>query len=110
MDVGHYLASPERRIVTINPLYTWHNILKYRPGYPASGMRDLGHARAWVLKLIRWYNNEHRHNGLNFLTPEQRHSELGEAILASQSNRKRGRLHLWFSECPCGEKSVRQDE
>ena len=54
---------------------------KYRPSYPASGFRDLDYARAWVLRFVRWYNNEHHHSGLNFLTPEQRHSGQGEAIL-----------------------------
>ena len=54
---------------------------KYRPSYPASGFKDLDHARTWALKFVRWYNNEHHHSGLNFLTPEQRHSGRGEAIL-----------------------------
>jgi len=37
------------------------------------------------LKFARWYNKHHRHSGLNFLTPEQRHNGESELIL---SNRK----------------------
>ncbi len=38
-------------------------------------------ARDWVLKFVRWYNTEHRHSGLNFVTPEQRHTAQAEAIM-----------------------------
>lgn len=46
---------------------------KYRPGYPASGFDGITGARQWVLAFVHWYNNVHRHSGLNFLTPIQRH-------------------------------------
>jgi putative transposase len=41
---------------------------KYRPNYPAKGFSDLTGARTWVLSFVRWYNQEHRHSGLKFLT------------------------------------------
>jgi putative transposase len=53
---------------------------KYRPSYPASGFANLTQAREWVLAFVRWYNNEHRHSGLNFVTPHQRHSGLDQII------------------------------
>ena len=59
--------------------------LKYRPGYPSKGLATIDDARAWVLKFARWYNKSHRHSGINFLTPEQRHNGDSELIL---SNRK----------------------
>jgi putative transposase len=55
---------------------------KYRPNYPANGFTSLTEARQWVLAFTQWYNNEHRHSGLNFLTPNQRHNGLSERILA----------------------------
>lgn len=58
--------------------------LKYRPGYPRKGLASLEDARTWVLKFARWYNKEHHHSGLNFLTPEQRHNGLGQAVLANR--------------------------
>jgi putative transposase len=58
--------------------------LKYRPGYPVNGFADLSAARQWVLQFVRWYNGEHRHSQLRFVTPEQRHSGADVAILAQR--------------------------
>ncbi|MBS4008094.1 MAG: IS3 family transposase [Clostridium sp.] len=54
---------------------------KYRPSYPVSGFLDLTQAREWVLNFVRWYNLQHHHSGINFLTPHQRHSGIGQKIL-----------------------------
>lgn len=50
---------------------------KYRPDYPAKGFASLEEARVWVWSFSRWYNTEHKHSGLKFTTPQQRHT--GEA-------------------------------
>ena len=63
---------------------TLFRTLKYRPAYPAGGFADLGEARAWVLDFVRWYNTEHRHSRLRFVTPEQRHTGADAAILAQR--------------------------
>jgi putative transposase len=47
---------------------------KYRPDYPYGGFSDLTKAREWVLNFVYWYNFEHKHSGLKFITPNQRHS------------------------------------
>lgn len=54
---------------------------KYRPDYPANGFATLDDARAWVLSFSRWYNTEHKHSGLKFTTPQQRHTSEATAIL-----------------------------
>jgi putative transposase len=54
---------------------------KYRPNYPLGGFTDLTQAREWVLAFVHWYNYEHRHSGLKFLTPHQRHSGMDQDIL-----------------------------
>lgn len=59
---------------------------KYRPGYPNKGFKDLEAARLWVLAFVRWYNYEHKHSGIKFVTPVQRHTGLDKQIL---ENRKR---------------------
>lgn len=53
---------------------------KYRPSYPLKGFSNLTESREWVLSFVRWYNQEHRHSGLNFLTPNQRHNGLAEQV------------------------------
>lgn len=51
----------------------------YRPGYPASGLDGMTHAGKWVLAFVHWYNNVHRHSGLNFLTLMKQH--MGEDLM-----------------------------
>ena len=54
---------------------------KYRPDYPVNGFATIEGARDWVLSFSRWYNTEHKHSGLKFTTPEQRHTGEATAIL-----------------------------
>ena len=55
---------------------------KYRPEFPAKGFADLDAARTWAAEFVRWYNLEHRHSGIRYVTPEQRHCGEDHAILA----------------------------
>jgi putative transposase len=54
--------------------------IKYRPGFPAKGFSSLEESRAWVTRFVKWYNGEHRHSGLKFLTPNQRHYGQSEHV------------------------------
>jgi hypothetical protein len=54
---------------------------KYRPEYPAEGYATLEDARAWVMRFVGWYNSEHRHSALNFVTPEQCHNAQAEGVM-----------------------------
>jgi len=58
--------------------------LKYRPEYPAQPFADLTAARQWVVGFVDWYNLEHRHSAIQFVTPAQRHAGLDTAILAQR--------------------------
>jgi transposase InsO family protein len=58
--------------------------LKYRPGFPAKGFATLEQARQWVLQFTHWYNHEHRHSALNYVTPAQRHNGKAQSVLASR--------------------------
>jgi len=55
--------------------------LKYRPSYPRRGFQDLATARQWVLQFVRWYNDEHRHSALRYVTPSQRHAGADAELL-----------------------------
>jgi len=57
---------------------------KYRPEFPAKGFADLDGARAWASEFVRWYNDEHRHSGIQYVTPAQRHCGEDHAILAAR--------------------------
>lgn len=58
--------------------------LKFRPGFPVNGFKTIQCAQAWVLKFVRWYNTEHRHSALNYVTPQQRHTGEADQILAQR--------------------------
>ncbi len=55
--------------------------LKYRPEYPSVPFQSLEGARSWVGRFVRWYNHEHRHSGIKFVTPVSRHCGEEETIL-----------------------------
>jgi putative transposase len=60
--------------------------LKYRPEYPMHPFADIAAARSWVSTLVQWYNHEHRHSAIRFVTPGQRHAGLDTAILKQRSD------------------------
>jgi hypothetical protein len=55
--------------------------LKYRPKYPLKPFDGVSEARDWVTGLVEWYNHEHRHSAIRFVTPAQRHEGLDEDLL-----------------------------
>lgn len=58
--------------------------LKYTPAYPTKPFESLEGARQWVHEFVRWYNHEHRHSAIQFVTPAERHRGDDEAILAKR--------------------------
>jgi len=55
--------------------------LKYRPEYPEQPFFDLAAAREWVNVFVDWYNKDHLHSAIKFITPEQRHAGEDEELL-----------------------------
>ena len=58
--------------------------MKYRPGYPEKPFESLEAAREWVSKFVEWYNSEHLHSGISFVTPLSRHQGKDSEILAKR--------------------------
>ena len=58
--------------------------LKYRPSYPREPFATLDAARAWVADFVAWYNDEHFHSGIGFVTPASRHRGHDEVVLAAR--------------------------
>jgi putative transposase len=58
--------------------------LKYRPEYPRGAFKSLEAAQLWVEGFVAWYNTEHLHSAIGFVTPEDRHTGRDEAILAKR--------------------------
>lgn len=57
---------------------------KYRPDYPADGYASLSSAQQWVNGFMRWYNHEHRHSAIRFVTPSERHAGQDDEVLAKR--------------------------
>jgi putative transposase len=57
---------------------------KYRPEFPTKGFADLDAARAWASSFAHWYNVDHRHSGIQYVSPAQRHAGEDHAILAAR--------------------------
>jgi putative transposase len=55
--------------------------LKYRPEYPSQPFASIQEAQQWVDQFVRWYNTEHRHSEIRFVTPDERHYGQEKAIL-----------------------------
>lgn len=47
--------------------------LKCTPAYSSKPFDSLEAARVWVHDFVGWYNEVHRHSGIRFVTPAQRH-------------------------------------
>ena len=66
--------------------------LKYRPAYPSQpggrgpSFASLSVARQWVTNFVQWYNHEHRHSAIGFVTPGQRHAGLDRALLRNRTS------------------------
>jgi transposase InsO family protein len=73
--------------------------LKYRPSYPSRPFASVEAARDWVGSFVRWYNHEHRHSAIRYVTPAQRHDQHEAEILAKRERvyerAKRRRPSRW---------------
>lgn len=58
--------------------------LKHGPMAPPKRFASIEEARQWVARFMRWYNTEHQHSGIRFVTPAQRHRGEDKAILAKR--------------------------
>jgi len=58
--------------------------LKYRPEYPEKPFETIFDAREWANHFIHWYNKEHLHSSIHFVTPEARHTGKDIDILAKR--------------------------
>lgn len=55
--------------------------LKYCPAYPDRPFGSIEQARKWVHEFVQWYNEQHRHSAIRYVTPGQRHRREDVALL-----------------------------
>lgn len=60
--------------------------LKYRPEYPECPFVSYESAHYWIQDFVYWYNHEHKHSGINYVSPYERH--IGKDIQILNNRRK----------------------
>ena len=58
--------------------------MKYRPEYPSKPFDSIEQAQSWVDGFVFWYNTQHLHSSIRFVTPDDRHFGREEHILANR--------------------------
>ncbi len=58
---------------------------KYRPEWPTKGFTTKTDAQTWVKSFVDWYNGEHLHSAIRFVTPNTRHAGHDRTTLASRA-------------------------
>ncbi len=82
-ELGVLRSFSRPRVSNDNPYSeSLFRTVKYRPDYPNRPFRTREEACLWVAAFVEWYNHQHRHSGIQFVTPHQRHSGQAVAICA----------------------------
>ena len=58
--------------------------MKYRPEYPSKPFENIEQAQSWVDGFVFWYNTQHLHSSIRYVTPDDRHFGREEHILANR--------------------------
>jgi transposase InsO family protein len=78
-ELGVLRSFSRPRVSNDNPYSeSLFRTVKFRPDYPRRPFASKDEACKWVVSFVNWYNYRHRHSGIKFVTPQQRHS--GQAV------------------------------
>lgn len=79
LGVNRSLSRP--RVSNDNPFVeSTFRTVKGHPSFPDKPFGSLEDATVWVSGFVAWYNEEHRHSGISFVTPAQRHARQHERL------------------------------
>jgi putative transposase len=103
VDLGVAASFSRPRVSNDNPFSeAQFKTLKYRPEFPMR-FDSIEHARVHLRAFFPWYNEEHRHSGIGFMTPaavhfgraqalHQQRAAVLQAAYAAHPQRFKGRL------------------
>jgi putative transposase len=73
-DLGITGSHSRPRVSNDNPYSeALFKTMKYCPAWPEKGFESIEETRTWVTGFVHWYNEEHCHSAIRFVTPSQRH-------------------------------------
>ncbi len=78
-ELGVLRSFSRPRVSNDNPYSeSLFRTVKCRPDYPRKPFSSKEQACQWVAAFVAWYNHQHRHSGIKFVTLHQRHN--GDAV------------------------------
>jgi len=85
VDLGVAASFSRPRVSNDNPFSeAQFKTLKYRPEFPET-FDGIEHARAHLRSFFAWYNEEHHHSGIGFMTPASVHFGTAPALQAQRA-------------------------
>lgn len=63
---------------------SWFKTMKYKPSYP-SHFASIEEAREWMAAFVDWYNNDHMHSRIGYVTPQQMRTGEAETIFKQRN-------------------------
>lgn len=83
-DLKVGLTHSRPRVSDDNPfIESFFRTVKYHVSFP-SHFSSIQTARDWFALFIDWYNTQHRHSGIGYVTPTQKHNGLDIELLESR--------------------------
>lgn len=83
-DLGIVQSLSRPRVSNDNPYSeSLFKTTKYAPTYPGR-FEDVAHAERWCTAFFRYYNDDHRHSGIAYLTPTVVHHGTAPHVLAQR--------------------------
>ena len=81
-DLGVMSSYSRPRVSNDNPYSeSLFKTVKYIPSWPVAGFTSIEDARKWVGEFTYWYNFDHKHSSIKYVTPHQRHTGEDHDIL-----------------------------
>jgi transposase InsO family protein len=86
-DLGVASSYSRPRVSNDNPYSeSWFRTTKYHHSWPKDGFQTIAEARKWISNFVAWYNNVHKHSGIKYVTPEERHNGLDNQIMLNRQS------------------------
>ena len=98
------------RVSTDNPFSeAIFRTLKYRPTY-SGYFTSIEESRNWIAAFVHWYNHEHMHSGISYVTPHDRHYGKDKKILEARRKTYRMAYEKNPRRWSCGPKAWNREE
>jgi len=84
-NLGVIPSYSRPRVSNDNPfIESFFKTMKYTAGYP-DHFKSIEDARGWMANFVNWYNTEHRHSAIGYVTPGERRSGAYKEIFEKRN-------------------------